>query len=41
MGNSSNKGPKTEKTERNGGNKILNYGSCEMQGWRNSMVYFK
>lgn len=38
MGNSSVKGPKTEKTTRDGQNPLLKYGVCEMQGWRNNMV---
>ena len=38
MGNSSTKGPKTNKKKNEGYNHILNYGTCEMQGWRNSMV---
>jgi hypothetical protein len=38
MGNSTIKGPKTEKVVRSGMNKILSYSSCEMQGWRNNMV---
>lgn len=38
MGNSSVKGPKTEKFTRDGQNRFLKYGVCEMQGWRNNMV---
>ncbi len=38
MGNSSVKGPKTEKIGRDGSNQFLKYGVCEMQGWRNNMV---
>jgi len=38
MGNSSIKGPKTEKLTRDGQNSFLKFGVCEMQGWRNNMV---
>ena len=38
MGNSSVKGPKTEKVFYDGQNNILKFGVCEMQGWRNNMV---
>jgi hypothetical protein len=38
MGNSSTKGPKTNKTIQDGMNEYLSYGSCEMQGWRGAMV---
>jgi len=38
MGNSSVKGPKTEKFTSDGQNRFLKYGVCEMQGWRNNMV---
>lgn len=38
MGNSSVKGPKTEKFTRDGQNRFLKFGVCEMQGWRNNMV---
>lgn len=38
MGNSSVKGPKTQKISKDNNNEILNYGVTEMQGWRNQMV---
>ena len=38
MGNSSVKGPKIDKTKKDGENHLLIFGSTEMQGWRNSMV---
>lgn len=38
MGNSSAKGPKTDKVIKNGQNPFLRFGLCEMQGWRNNMV---
>ena len=38
MGNSSTRGPKTEKFTSNGGASYLRYGVCEMQGWRSNMV---
>lgn len=38
MGNSSIKGPKTDKNIKDGQNSFLRFGLCEMQGWRNHMV---
>jgi len=38
MGNSSIKGPKTDKVTKDGQNSFLLFGLCEMQGWRNKMV---
>jgi hypothetical protein len=40
MGNSTIKGPKTDKVVKSGMNDILSYSSCEMQGWRNNMVFY-
>ncbi len=38
MGNSSTRGPKTEKACVNGSISYLRYGLVEMQGWRGNMV---
>lgn len=40
MGNQSLKAPKTEKITSDGQNNFIKFGMCEMQGWRNNMVYF-
>lgn len=40
MGNQSEKGPKTNKISSDGANHFINYGKCEMQGWRNNMVNY-
>ena len=41
MGTSTLKGPKIDKATRDGANSYLRYGTCEMQGWRNTMVNLK
>jgi hypothetical protein len=38
MGNTSIKGPKTEKNTSDGITNYLSFGTCEMQGWRGNMV---
>jgi len=38
MGNSSTKGPITDKVTKDGKNSFLRFGLCEMQGWRSKMV---
>jgi hypothetical protein len=38
MGNSTVKGPKTDKIIKSDTNNFLSYSCCEMQGWRNTMV---
>lgn len=40
MGNQSLKAPRSEKIFNDGANKFIKYGICEMQGWRNNMVYY-
>lgn len=40
MGNQPLKAPKFEKVTNDGDNKLIKYGMCEMQGWRNNMVNY-
>jgi len=38
MGNTTIRTPNTIKTLSDDTNGIINFGKCEMQGWRNTMV---
>jgi hypothetical protein len=40
MGNTSKRGPKTDKIIHDDQMENLKYGICEMQGWRGNMVRF-